>query len=61
MLRQSQVNKIKRAEADLGRALREFAMGSGAMSKITRARAVLGAALRNASHEEIAVANQRPA
>jgi hypothetical protein len=60
MLRQSHVDKIKQAEADLGRALREFAVGRAAIGKVSRTRAVLRATLRNATSEEIAMVNRRP-
>jgi 4-hydroxyphenylpyruvate dioxygenase-like putative hemolysin len=58
MLRQSQVNKIKQAHEEVGRALREFAVGHGP-GRVTMAWAVLRAALRNATSEEIALAKQR--
>ena len=60
MLRQSQVDKIKRAQEELGRALREFAIDRGPMSRVTMALEVLRATMRNATSEEIAIANQRP-
>lgn len=59
MLRQSQVDKIKRAHEEVGRALREFGIDRGPISRVTMAWAVLRATLRNATSEEIAVANQR--
>lgn len=59
MLRQSQVEKIKKAQEEVARALREFAIGRGPTSRVTMTWAVLRATLRNATSEEIAVVNQR--
>jgi hypothetical protein len=59
MLRQSQVDKIRQAHAEVGRALREFAVGHGPLSRVTMTWAVLRATMRNATSEEIALANQR--
>jgi hypothetical protein len=59
MLRQSQVDKIKKAQEEVARAVREFAIDRGPISRVTMAWAVLRATLRNATSEEIAVVNQR--